>query len=70
MMDLHYYPLDVQNCTIEIESCKLTQKKKKHFIESHISRIKTDSGLLLTCVVSPEEAFTLVTCALWIIQTC
>ena len=23
MMDLHYYPLDTQNCTIEIESCKL-----------------------------------------------
>ncbi len=21
-MDLHYYPLDVQNCTVEIESCK------------------------------------------------
>ncbi len=23
MMDLHYYPLDTQNCTIEIESCEL-----------------------------------------------
>lgn len=23
MMDLHYYPLDAQNCTVEIESCKL-----------------------------------------------
>jgi len=23
MMDLHYYPLDSQNCTVEIESCKL-----------------------------------------------
>ena len=22
MMDLHYYPLDEQNCTVEIESCK------------------------------------------------
>lgn len=22
MMDLHYYPLDIQNCTVEIESCK------------------------------------------------
>ena len=22
MMDLHYYPLDHQNCTVEIESCK------------------------------------------------
>ena len=22
MMDLHNYPLDSQNCTIEIESCK------------------------------------------------
>lgn len=22
MMDLHYYPLDQQNCTVEIESCK------------------------------------------------
>lgn len=24
MMDLHYYPLDSQNCTVEIESCKST----------------------------------------------
>jgi gamma-aminobutyric acid receptor subunit beta len=24
MMDLHFYPLDNQNCTIEIESCKLS----------------------------------------------
>lgn len=23
MMDLHYYPLDSQNCTVEIESCEL-----------------------------------------------
>ena len=22
MMDLHYYPLDRQNCTVEIESCE------------------------------------------------
>lgn len=22
MMDLHYYPLDSQNCTVEIESCR------------------------------------------------
>jgi len=22
MMDLHYYPLDSQNCTVEIESCE------------------------------------------------
>lgn len=22
MMDLHYYPLDIQNCTVEIESCE------------------------------------------------
>ena len=22
MMDLHYYPLDEQNCTVEIESCE------------------------------------------------
>ena len=27
MMDLHYYPLDSQNCTVEIESCKLTLPK-------------------------------------------
>lgn len=24
MMDLHYYPLDSQNCTVEIESCKFS----------------------------------------------
>lgn len=23
MMDLHYYPLDSQNCTVEIESCTI-----------------------------------------------
>ena len=23
MMDLHNYPLDIQNCTVEIESCML-----------------------------------------------
>jgi len=22
-MDLHFYPMDVQNCTVEIESCKM-----------------------------------------------
>ena len=35
MMDLHYYPLDSQNCTVEIESCKFPKepprKKKKAF---------------------------------------
>jgi len=25
MMDLHYYPLDSQNCTVEIESCKYVE---------------------------------------------
>lgn len=25
MMDLHYYPLDSQNCTVEIESCKYSK---------------------------------------------
>ena len=24
MMDLHHYPLDQQNCTVEIESCKVS----------------------------------------------
>ena len=28
MMDLHYYPLDSQNCTVEIESCKLGSLKR------------------------------------------
>jgi len=28
MMDLHYYPLDSQNCTVEIESCKATMFNK------------------------------------------
>jgi len=23
MMDLHFYPMDVQNCTVEIESCEM-----------------------------------------------
>mgnify|MGYP005985759847 FL=1 len=25
MMDLHYYPLDSQNCTVEIESCEIVE---------------------------------------------
>lgn len=29
MMDLHYYPLDSQNCTVEIESCKHNGVLKK-----------------------------------------
>jgi gamma-aminobutyric acid receptor subunit beta len=39
MMDLHNYPLDSQNCTIEIESCELIKiifvfyiKQTKHVI--------------------------------------
>lgn len=31
-MDLHYYPLDSQNCTVEIESCKLWNQ---YFIKSY-----------------------------------
>lgn len=27
MMDLHYYPLDHQNCTVEIESCTHSNNK-------------------------------------------
>ena len=30
MMDLHYYPLDNQNCTVEIESCKLIKKNRNY----------------------------------------
>lgn len=30
MMDLHYYPLDSQNCTVEIESCEF--RVEHHFL--------------------------------------
>lgn len=33
MMDLHYYPLDSQNCTVEIESCKNFNDKLRKDIE-------------------------------------
>lgn len=29
MMDLHYYPLDSQNCTVEIESCKRQRRSER-----------------------------------------
>ncbi|KAG0727564.1 Gamma-aminobutyric acid receptor subunit beta-like [Chionoecetes opilio] len=32
MMDLHYYPLDTQNCTVEIESCKLENVAVVNFL--------------------------------------
>lgn len=32
MMDLHYYPLDSQNCTVEIESCKYKLGYFKSFL--------------------------------------
>lgn len=28
MMDLHYYPLDSQNCTVEIESCNYMRESR------------------------------------------
>ena len=34
MMDLHYYPLDNQNCTVEIESCKFSPKLNENFIDT------------------------------------
>ena len=33
MMDLHYYPLDNQNCTVEIESCKFSSNLNEIFID-------------------------------------
>lgn len=34
MMDLHYYPLDIQNCTVEIESCKCdTNSMNRYTVE-------------------------------------
>ena len=35
MMDLHYYPLDNQNCTVEIESCKFSPKLDEIFIDTN-----------------------------------
>lgn len=39
MMDLHYYPLDEQNCTVEIESCEFLGLKlqRKTFCEVRAS---------------------------------
>lgn len=33
MMDLHYYPLDSQNCTVEIESCVTPKLELDHQAE-------------------------------------
>ena len=38
MMDLARYPLDSQNCTLEIESCKLTLKFQNSKISTLIGR--------------------------------
>lgn len=39
MMDLHNYPLDSQNCTIEIESCKPFILFKKKNTNKNISNL-------------------------------
>lgn len=36
MMDLHYYPLDSQNCTVEIESCELSKALSSFSICPHL----------------------------------
>ena len=35
MMDLHYYPLDNQNCTVEIESCKYRKINVMNIYDFH-----------------------------------
>jgi len=36
MMDLHFYPMDVQNCTVEIESCKIVAFAAGNFAKTYL----------------------------------
>jgi len=36
MMDLHYYPLDSQNCTVEIESCTYWNTRLQSIVRTYI----------------------------------
>jgi len=36
MMDLHFYPMDVQNCTVEIESCKIVAFAARNFAKTYL----------------------------------
>jgi hypothetical protein len=38
MMDLHYYPLDSQNCTVEIESCKSLFESKSKAVRVYLKK--------------------------------
>ena len=52
MMDLHYYPLDSQNCTVEIESCKFPKeplRKRKPFHVNFQKKIFLKKGSLTYC---------------------
>jgi hypothetical protein len=37
MMDLHNYPLDAQNCTVEIESCMYYPKQQQQLSNFNFS---------------------------------
>lgn len=56
MMDLHYYPLDSQNCTVEIESCKSLPKyllsKNRHQNEIEKVGCFWADAALIWCVKS------------------
>ncbi len=45
MMDLHYYPLDSQNCTVEIESCKCFCDEIEKNIYKYSKKIQLDCGM-------------------------
>jgi len=52
MMDLHYYPLDIQNCTVEIESCKLYHLGKQYLSWSTVKAIAIQAVLTLYRFIS------------------
>ena len=48
MMDLHYYPLDNQNCTVEIESCKSSPTLNNIFIHTYS---KNSTSILISTLI-------------------
>lgn len=50
MMDLHYYPLDIQNCSVEIESC-MYDKYWVDYFRSFLMNIHFSDGYTVSDVL-------------------
>lgn len=55
MMDLHYYPLDSQNCTVEIESCTINLTYRTSFSPSIDPLRFSLLQILFTCDVYQSD---------------